>query len=220
MYKILVTEDEKALNDLITMNLKVAGYDFDKAYSGVQALERLRKNDYSLLLLDVMLPEMSGFELAEEIKRLKLDIPIIFITALDSISDKMHGFDLGAQDYIVKPFEMLELLARIKVALRNKYGCEVITIKNIELNTSQRRVTMDNKPVILTKTEFDLLESLAVNKNMALSRDKLLELVWGYDFEGDTRIVDVYIQRLRKKLGLEKEIVTVYKYGYRLEVGK
>ena len=216
MYKILVVEDEKALNDLITMNLEVAGYGYDKVYNGIDAMEMINKNKYNLLLLDVMLPGVSGFELAEKIKH--LNIPIIFITALDTLGNKVKGFNLGAEDYIVKPFEILELLARINVVLRNRYGYENISIGDIVINTKERRVYKDNKEIFLTRTEYELFETLAVNRNIALSREKLLELVWGYDYEGETRVVDVYIQKIRKKLSVEKKLVTVYKYGYRLEV--
>ncbi len=215
MYKILVVEDEKSLNDLITMNLEVAGYDYDKAYNGSDALDMIYENKYNLLLLDVMLPGIDGFELAQRVRH--TDIPIIFITALDSLPDKIKGFNTGAWDYIVKPFEVLELLARINSVLRNKYGYENIQIGDIDIHTKERRVFRENAEIILTRTEYDLLETLALNKNIALSREKLLQLVWGYDYEGDTRTVDVYIQKLRKKLSLENNITTVYKYGYRLE---
>lgn len=215
MYRILVVEDERPLNDLITMNLDVAGYSYDKAYNGSDALDMIYENKYNLLLLDIMLPGIDGFELAQRVRH--MDIPVIFITALDSLPDKIKGFNTGAWDYIVKPFEVLELLARINSVLRNKYGYENINIGNIEIHTKERRVFRNSAEVILTKTEYNLLEVLALNRNIALSREKLLQLVWGYDYEGDTRTVDVYIQKLRKKLSLEDKIATVYKYGYRLE---
>lgn len=197
------------------MNLEVAGYSYDKIYNGSDALDMIYKNKYNLLLLDVMLPGIDGFELAQKVRH--MDIPIIFITALDSLPDKIKGFNTGAWDYIVKPFEVLELLARINAVLRNKYGYENIKIGDIEIHTKERRVFKDNKEIIFTKTEYELLEVLALNKNIALSREKLLQLVWGYDYDGDTRTVDVYIQKLRKKLSIENKIATVYKYGYRLE---
>ncbi len=215
MYKILVVEDEKPLNDLITMNLEVAGYSYDKAYNGSDALDMIYENKYDILLFDVMLPEIDGFELAQRVGH--MGIPIIFITALDSLPDKIKGFNTGAWDYMVKPFEVLELLARINAVIRNKYGYEDIKIGDIEIHTKERRVLKGNVETLLTKTEYDLLEVLALNKNIALSREKLLQLVWGYDYEGDTRTVDVYIQKIRKKLALEDKIITVYKYGYRLE---
>lgn len=217
MYNILVAEDEKAVNDLITMNLKLAGYGFEQAYNGKEAYEKIKSGRFHLLLLDVMMPYTDGFELAKMIR--PLDIPIIFITAKDSLASKMQGFELGADDYIVKPCEMLELQARVRVVLRNRYGrTERIKIKNVRIETAQRRVFCGEDEVMLTKYEFDLLEMLALNKNIALSREKLLESIWGYDAECDSRTVDVYIQKLRKKLGFEDVIKTVFRVGYRLEV--
>jgi DNA-binding response OmpR family regulator len=216
-YNILVVEDEKPVNDLITMNLSLVGYSFDKAYNGLEAYEKIKSNKYHLILLDIMLPKMDGFELAGKIK--KLNIPVIFITAKSSLSSKMEGFELGAEDYIVKPFEMLELIARIKVVLRNKYGeTDEYIVDDVVMNIQQRRVTKSGVDVPLTKMEFDLLEMLIINKNIAIPREKLLESVWGYDSESETRTVDVYIQKLRKKLGLTERIKTVYKIGYRLEI--
>jgi DNA-binding response OmpR family regulator len=216
-YNILVVEDEKPVNDLITMNLSLVGYSFDKAYNGLEAYEKIKSNKYHLILLDIMLPKMDGFELAEKVK--KMNVPVIFITAKGSLSSKMEGFELGAEDYIVKPFEMLELLARIKVVLRNKYGeNDEYVVDDVVMNVKQRRVTKNGVDVPLTKMEFDLLEMLIINKNIAISREKLLEGVWGYDSESETRTVDVYIQKLRKKLGLTERIKTVYKIGYRLEI--
>jgi DNA-binding response OmpR family regulator len=216
-YNILVVEDEKPVNDLITMNLSLVGYSFDKAYNGLEAYEKIKSNKYHLILLDIMLPKMDGFELAGKVK--KLNIPVIFITAKGSLSSKIEGFELGAEDYIVKPFEMLELIARIKVVLRNKYGeNDEYVVDDIVMDVKQRRVTKNGVDIPLTKMEFDLFEMLIINKNIAISREKLLESVWGYDSESETRTVDVYIQKLRKKLGLTDRIKTVYKIGYRLEI--
>ncbi len=216
-YNILVVEDEKPVNDLITMNLSLVGYSFDKAYNGLEAYEKIKSNKYHLILLDIMLPKMDGFELAAKVK--KLNIPVIFITAKGSLSSKMEGFELGAEDYIVKPFEMLELIARIKVVLRNKYGeNDEYIVDDVVMDVKQRRVTKNGVDIPLTKMEFDLFEMLIINKNIAISREKLLEGVWGYDSESETRTVDVYIQKLRKKLGLTDRIKTVYKIGYRLEI--
>ena len=217
MYNILVVEDEKAVNDLITMNLALVGYGCEKAYSGKEALRKIENKTFHLVLLDVMLPETDGFEAAEKI--VSSGIPVIFITAKDSLASKMKGFELGAEDYIVKPFEMLELQARIKIVLRNKYGKnDNIRIDDITINESQRRVFRGVDEISLTKYEFDLLLKLVDNKNIALTREYLLESIWGYDFECDSRTVDVYIQKIRKKLGWEERIKTVYRVGYRLEV--
>ncbi len=217
MYNILVAEDEQAVNDLITMNLKLAGYGFDKAYNGKEAFEKAKMGEFHLILLDVMLPIIDGFELAEMLG--PYNIPIIFITAKNSLASKIRGFDLGARDYVVKPFEMLELQARIRVVLNSRYGeTESIMAGGVKIDIKQRRVFVGENEVSLTKYEFDLLEMLAINKNIALSREKLLETVWGYNSECDSRTVDVYIQKLRKKLGFEDTIKTVYRVGYRLEV--
>lgn len=217
MFKILIIEDEKSVNDLISMNLSLVGYAFDKAYNGTNALEMIQNNKYHLILLDIMIPGINGFELIKIIK--PYNIPIIFITAKDSLSSKIEGFELGAEDYITKPFEMLELIARIKVVLRNKYGeSRKIIIDDITINFSERKVMRNETEILLTKIEYELLETLLINKNIALSREKLLENVWGYTSESDTRTIDVYIQKLRKKLNWEARIKTVYKVGYRLEV--
>lgn len=217
MFKILIVEDEKSVNDLISMNLALVGYTFDKAYNGTSALEMIKNNKYHLILLDIMIPGINGFELIKIIK--PYNIPVIFITAKDSLSNKIEGFELGAEDYITKPFEMLELIARIKVVLRNKYGeSKKIIIGDITVNFSERKVMRNEAEILLTKIEFELLETLLINKNIALSREKLLENVWGYTAESDTRTIDVYIQKLRKKLNWEERIKTVYKVGYRLEV--
>lgn len=216
MFNILVVEDEKPINDLISMNLDLVGYNHTSVFDGETAIRVISEQHFHLILLDIMIPMFDGFEIAEMIK--KRSIPIIFITARDSISDKIKGFELGAEDYIVKPFEMLELLARIKVVLRNKYLFEnEYKIDNTTINISQHKVYVNEEEVFLTKTEFDLLAMLINNKNIALSRDKILENVCGYDGDLETRTVDVYIQKIRKKLKLEKRIKTVYKVGYRLE---
>ena len=217
MFNILVAEDEKPVNDLITMNLSLVGYGFDKAYSGQEVLNKISTKKYNLVLLDVMLPDFDGFELAEKLT--KLSIPIIFITAKGSLADRIRGFDIGADDYIVKPFEMLELLARIKVVLRNKYGNnDDIIIDDVKIMFKERKILKCDQEISFTKIEFNLLETLIINKNIAMSREKLLEVVWGYDSECDSRTVDVYIQKLRKKLDWQDKIKTVYQIGYRLEL--
>lgn len=217
MFNILVAEDEKPVNDLITMNLSLVGYGFDKAYSGQEVLNKISTKKYNLVLLDVMLPDFDGFELAEKLTKLR--IPIIFITAKGSLADRIRGFDIGADDYIVKPFEMLELLARIKVVLRNKYGNnDDIIIDDVKIMFKERKILKCDQEISFTKIEFNLLETLIINKNIAMSREKLLEVVWGYDSECDSRTVDVYIQKLRKKLDWQDKIKTVYQIGYRLEL--
>ena len=216
MAYILVAEDEQAINDLIYKNLKLVGHTVEQAFDGAQALERIKENSYDLVLLDIMMPQLSGLEVK---KLIPTEIPVIFVTAKLSVSDQLVGLGLGADDYITKPFDILVLLARVENILRRtKKNSTVFNIKDCRIDLNSRTVTKDGVEVVLTLQEFNLLEALVLNRNFALSRDKLLQLAWGYDYMGDTRTVDVHIQKLRKKLDLQNEIATVYKYGYRLEV--
>lgn len=217
MRKILIVDDEDKIRELIRMNLELAGYECDEAEDGEVAVSKIKEFRPDLALLDIMLPKKNGYEIAEDF--FKADIPVIFLTAKDSVADKVKGLKLGAEDYIVKPFESMELLARIEVALRRRgKEDEVFEYKDVRIEFSKREVFVKNEKVDMTAQEFSLLEVLIKNKNLALSREKLLESAWGYDYYGDTRTVDMHIQRLRKKLDWEDVIVTVYKYGYRLEI--
>lgn len=216
MAYILVAEDEIPINDLICKNLKLLGYKTAQAFDGPEALGLAEKENFDLVLLDVMLPGMSGFQVKT---RLAKDLPVIFVTAKTSVSDQLTGLNLGAEDYITKPFDTLVLIARVENVLRRtKKNDAVFTIKDCVIDLSMRTVYKNGERVDLALQEYNLLEALVLNRNFALSREKLLQLAWGYDYSGDTRTVDVHIQRLRKKLGLYQEIATVYKYGYRLEV--
>lgn len=217
MAHILVVEDDQPISDLITMNLKLVGHTYSKAYSGSEVAGMLEQERADLILLDVMLPGLDGFAVMQRIAHLR--IPVILITAKNALADRIKGFELGAEDYIIKPFEMLELLARINVVLRrNEQAVPAFICDDVEVRFAERQVRVDQQPVDLTAREFELLEVLIRNRNIALSREKLLELAWGYDFAGDTRTVDVHIRQLRKKLGWEERIKTVFKLGYRLEV--
>ena len=216
MAYILVAEDEIPINDLICKNLKLLGYKTAQAFDGPQALRLAEKENFDLVLLDVMLPGMSGFQVKTKLPK---DLPVIFVTAKTSVSDQLTGLNLGAEDYITKPFDTLVLIARVENVLRRtKKNDAVFTIKDCVIDLSMRTVYKNGERVDLALQEYNLLEALVLNRNFALSREKLLQLAWGYDYSGDTRTVDVHIQRLRKKLGLYDEIATVYKYGYRLEV--
>lgn len=216
MAYILVAEDETPINDLICKNLKLLGYKTAQAFDGIQALELAEKENFDLVLLDVMLPGMSGFQVKTKLPK---DLPVIFVTAKTSVSDQLTGLNLGAEDYITKPFDTLVLIARVENVLRRtKKNDAVFTIKDCVIDLSMRTVYKNGERVDLALQEYNLLEALVLNRNFALSREKLLQLAWGYDYSGDSRTVDVHIQRLRKKLGLYEEIATVYKYGYRLEV--
>ena len=214
--KILVVEDEVAIRDLICINLELVGYEVSTAEDGLEAKSFLEKNKVDLILLDVMIPGIDGFSLIEQIK--KYNIPIIFVTAKESVLDRVKGLRLGAEDYIVKPFETVELLARIEVVLRryNK-SSNIIKFKNIEVDTNTRIVKVDNEEVYLTAKEYDLLILFLQNKNMALSREQILDKVWGFEYAGETRTVDIHVNRIREKLDLKDNIKTVFKIGYRLE---
>ena len=203
--KILVVEDEAPIRDLISINLQLVGYEVFTVEDGIMAEEFLEKQRVDLILLDVMIPGIDGFSLIEKIK--KHNTPVIFVTAKESVLDRVKGLRLGADDYIIKPFETMELLARIEVVLRryNKNDNH-IKFKNIEVDTKQRIVKLNNKEIYLTVKEYELLILLLKNKNIALSREQILEKVWGFEYGGETRTVDIHIQRIREKLDLKNNI--------------
>ncbi|EJW15136.1 response regulator transcription factor [Paenibacillus alvei] len=214
--KILIVEDDIHISKIIKMNLNLVNYETTEAYDGLEALEALKRAPFDLILLDVMIPHMDGFELMENIRPYR--IPVIFLTAKNSVYDKVNGLKLGADDYIVKPFEAIELLARIEAVLR-RYGKEerLMAFQTIQVDLDKREVLKQGIPVELTPKEYDLLVVLLKNKNIALSREQFIEKVWGYDYYGETRTVDMHIKSLRKKLDLQDHIKTIYKMGYRLE---
>ena len=217
MVKILIVEDEKPISDLIKMSLTKAGYRCACAYDGIAAADLLEENIYDLVLLDVMLPGADGFELMEYIR--PLGIPVIFITAKNSVNDRVKGLRMGAEDYIVKPFEVLELLARVDVVLRRykKTDC-VIRIGGLEIETRSMHVRRDGTDIQLTKKEYDLLLLFARNPGTALYRETIYERVWGGEYVYGSKTVDLHIQRLRRKVGWEHQLQAVNKVGYRLEV--
>ncbi len=214
MANILIVEDDRHISELVKRNLSLVGHTCTCCYDGLSGLEVLQEQSFDLILLDVMLPGVSGFDFITQVS----GTPIIFVTAKGELDDRLKGLTLGAEDYIVKPFEMLELIARINIVLRRSQRDEIMQVGAVQVDLKKRLVLSAGKEIILTPQEFSLLEVLIINKNIALSRDKLLELAWGYDYIGDTKTVDVHIQKLRKKLGLENEIRTITKLGYRLEV--
>lgn len=216
MIKILTVEDDKPISDLIKLNLTAAGYDCTCAYDGMSAADMLEENSFDLILLDIMLPKVDGYELLEYIKPLK--IPVIFLTAKSDINDRVKGLTLGAEDYIIKPFEIVELLARINVVLRryNK-NSSCLTFEDLTIDTDNKTVTKNGQNIELTPKEFELLVMLVRNINITLFREKIYESIWESDYLGDTRTLDLHIQRLRKKTGLDKKLKTIYKVGYRLE---
>ncbi|KNF09084.1 signal transduction response regulator [Gottschalkia purinilytica] len=215
MANILIVEDELFINELIKKNMSLVGHKCISAFDGREALAFIDQHSFDLILLDVMLPGLDGFDVFERID----GIPTIFLTAKNSLTDRVKGLNMGADDYLTKPFEMIELLARVDAVLRRtRKENESFELDNVKIQFDSRQIFVDDKIIECTPREYELLEVLVKNRNIALSREKLLELAWGYDYDGDTRTVDVHIQRLRKKLGLEKHIKTVYKLGYRLEV--
>ncbi len=217
MIKILIAEDEKPISDLIKMSLLPEGYHCTCAYDGKTAADLLEQENFDLALLDIMLPGIDGYELLEYSKLCQ--IPVIFITAKTAVADRVKGLRAGAEDYISKPFEILELLARVETVLRRfQKLSSVLTVGDIRIDREARLVTKHEIPIDLTAKEFELLLYLAQNKNKALYRAQIYANVWGGDNLGDSRTVDLHIQRLRKKLSLEGVLVPVYKVGYRLEV--
>ena len=217
MINILVVEDEVSIANLIRMSLKKAGYNCTCVYDGKEAADLLENKDYDLIILDVMLPYIDGFELMEYIR--PLNIPVIFLTAKNSVSDRVKGLSMGAEDYIIKPFEVVELLARVNVVLRryNK-ASETYKLGELSVDTRSHQVLYSGEEVNLTPKEFDLLLLFLQNPNVALYRETIYERVWGMEYEYGSRTVDLHIQRLRKKVHLENLLKAVNKIGYRLEV--
>ena len=214
--KILIVEDDEAIANLIKINLIAEGYKCTCAYDGKTGADYIEKELFDLILLDIMLPEIDGYELLEYVK--PIGTPVIFLTAKNGVDDRIKGLKLGADDYIVKPFQIGELLARVEALLR-RYGKinNKITFADVEIDMVSRTVRKNGTLVNLTIKEFDLLLELIQNKNVALYREKLYEKVWGEEYLGDTRTLDSHIQRLRKKLGWDNYIKTVFRVGYRLE---
>ena len=216
MLKILIAEDEEPIANLIRMNLRRAGYTCVWASDGEKAADMMNDEKFDLLLLDVMLPGINGYELMEYARALEL--PVISLTALGSTENKVKGLKMGADDYLTKPFEIVELLARVEAVLRRYHKTEtVLTVFDVVIDTASRSVTRDGELIPLTMKEFELLLLLARNRNIALYRETIYETVWGGEYMGQSRTVDLHIQRLKKKLNWDSEIAAVYKVGYRLE---
>jgi len=215
MAQILIVEDDKPINSLIKKNLELIGHTCKSVHDGNHVAAAIESSDFDLILLDIMLPNRDGFEIIKDIQG---KIPIIFITARGAVHDRVTGLRHGADDYIVKPFDMLELTARVESVLRRTQKSEnTFQLGEVKADLAGRQVFYKGTLIDFTPQEFALIEALIKNRNIALSRDKLLEIAWGYDYGGDTRTVDVHIHNIRKKLGWDKVIKTVYKLGYRLE---
>ena len=212
---ILIIEDEKTVSDLLKYHLEYAGMEVETVFDGLSGIEVVKRRGYELVLLDLMLPGADGYEVLEVINR--KNIPVIIVSAMDGTTDRVKGLDLGADDYICKPFEGLELLARIRAVLRRRSPLKTnIKFDTFEINFHEKRVFTESGEAELTPREFDLLEFLADHPGMIMSRDLILDKVWGIDSVIDTRTVDIHINKLRSKLQTEV-IKTVYKRGYRLE---
>ena len=215
MAEILIVEDELSINELIRKNLNLTGHHCTQAFDGLSAVSLLQNSSFDLVVLDIMLPGLNGYQVLEA----ACGVPAIFLTAKSELADKLKGLTMGADDYLTKPFQMLELTARVEAVLRRTKKAETeFTLGSMKCDFDRHQIFLDGVVVECTPKEYDLLEVLIRNRNIALSRERLLDMVWGYDFDGGTRTVDVHIQRLRHKFHLEDHIKTVYKLGYRLEV--
>ena len=209
--KILVVEDEKDLNRVITKHLKKNNYSVDSCFDGEQALDYVLYVEYDLIITDIMMPKIDGYELIKQLRVKGNSTPVIMLTAKDSLDDKILGLDSGADDYIVKPFEFDELLARIRVLMRRNYGfaTNIIQVDDVVLDISKKQVTRSSESIVLTGKEYEVLEYLFKNKTGIISREQILNHVWDYDYEGASNIIDVIVKNIRKKLdvGSKKPII-------------
>ena len=216
MAHILIVEDEENISRMIAATLEMAGYTCHICADGAKAVEQVDPAVYDLVLLDIMLPGLDGFQVMEQVR--SSGVPVIFLSAMQQVGDKVRGLRLGAEDYIAKPFEALELLARVEVVLRRRGGgSQVLTYGPIVQNLDSHTVTLNGQVVPLAPKEFELLRVFLQHQDLALSRERLLSMVWGYEFQGESRTVDIHVQRLRQKLGLSQHLVTLPRIGNRLE---
>lgn len=216
MIRILIVEDERAISDLVKLNLSKVGYQCICAYDGLEAADLLEEQNFDLIILDVMLPKINGYELMEYIR--PLQIPVIFLTAKATLDDRMKGLTSGAEDYMVKPFEVVELLARVNIVLRRYHKSESqLRFGDIVVDVENQTVTKEGSDVELTPKELELLVFLMRNRNITLFREKIYEEIWGTEYSVESRTLDLHVQRLRKKLNMGDALKTVFKVGYRLE---
>ena len=222
MAKLLIVDDEENIREVVREYAEFSGFDVEEAGDGREAVSLCRINDYDLIIMDIMMPKLDGFSACKEIKKIK-DIPVIMLSARGEEYDKLFGFELGIDDYVVKPFSPKELMARVNAVLSRRKAAsqpqsQVMKFGGLEINIAARTVTVDGKKVELTPKEYDLLFYLVENRNIALSRDKLLSDIWGYDFFGDDRTIDTHIKNLRNNLGPYRDfIVTLRGVGYKFE---
>jgi len=215
MATLLIIEDDQAINGLMARTLSITGHQCLTAYTGSEAISMIKEQAVDLALLDINLPDMDGFGVMKHLGK----IPVIFVTARSEIGDRVRGLDGGAEDYIVKPFHLQELVSRVNVVLRRYKREDVFCLGTVKIDFCNGKAYRDGREIPLTKQEFELLRALILNKNITLTREQLLNAAWGWEYDGDERTVDVHIQRLRKKLHWKGQIKTVYKTGYRLELG-
>lgn len=216
--KILIVEDEKKMAQFLMMELEHEGYEVQVVYNGREAMELIQSDTFDVILLDIMLPGINGMEVCRRVRQFS-EVPIIMVTAKADVTDRVMGLDTGANDYLTKPFAIEELLARIRAIQRNhqKVSDDVLQVGNLMMNTKTHEVVQNGENVSLTKKEYDLLEMLLRNKGIVLTRDRLLESLWGYEYSGDTNVIDVFIKHLRNKLDKDQEgsvITTVRGVGY------
>lgn len=217
--RILLAEDEKDLNNIITQMLSSNGYSVDSCFDGKEAMELLSYTDYDAVILDIMMPKADGFEVLRSLRRAGKSTPVLFLTARDAVEDRVKGLDSGANDYLVKPFSFDELFARLRVMTRSSFGIadSVLRIADLTLDSASRRVCRNGREISLSAKEYQLLEYLMHNQGIVLSREKIEDHIWNYDYEGGTNVVDVYISYLRKKIdgGHENKLIhTVRGQGY------
>ena len=223
MTKILIVDDEIKIREMIAKYARHEGFETEEAQDGMEAVELCEKNDYDLVVMDIMMPNLDGFSAVKEIKKFKPELPFIMLSALGEEYDRIHGFDVGVDDYVVKPFSSKELMMRIHAILkrvnpRGASGADTFTVEGMVIDYSARTVTIDGQRIQLSPKEYELLAYLARNRGIALTREQLLSNVWGYDYYGDDRTLDTHIKLLRKNLGdYARYIVTLRGIGYRFE---
>lgn len=218
MIQILIVEDDENISKMLAATLSIGGYGYAQCGDGLEAVERITAGNYDLILLDVMLPSADGFAVLDTIRAQGCETPVIFLTALGAVADKVKGLRGGAEDYIVKPFEAVELLARIEVVLRRAGKSEMrLRYGDIRVDIERHTVTKAGAPVVLTPKEFDVLVFFMRNIDVAITREQLLSNVWEYNYTGESRTVDIHVQQVRRKLGLQGKLITIPKLGYRLE---
>ncbi|MBE5960900.1 MAG: response regulator transcription factor [Lachnospiraceae bacterium] len=217
--RVLIVEDENDLNRVITKKLKAEGYSVDSCFNGEEALEYIRAAEYDIIIMDIMMPKMNGYDALKQMRQNKVTTPVLFLTAKDAIEDRVKGLDLGADDYLVKPFAFDELMARLRVMVRRKHGTVTneVRIADLTIESDSHLVKRGEKKITLTAKEYSILEYLVQNAGMVLSRDKIESHVWDYDYQGASNMIDVYIRNLRRKLddGYETKLIqTVRGVGY------